>query len=91
MVVPIVQSDLGTHSRYHVIVMERVTALERSLLPPVYKLRPKQTEAVLAFVRGHDVSVSPHKGARSAENTYKYELGRARRDNSSGICYCACR
>ena len=26
------------------------------------------------------MSVSPRKGARIAENTYKYELGRARRD-----------
>ena len=40
---------------------------------------------MLAFVRGYDMSVSPYKGARSAENTYKYELGRARRDYSCGI------
>ena len=65
--------------------------LEESATSPVYKLRPKQTEAVLAFVRGYDVSVLPPKGTCSAENTYKYELGCARRDNSSGICYCACR
>ena len=66
-----------------------VTALEEP--SEVYKLRPKQTEAMLAFVREYDVSVSPPKGTRRAENKYKYELGRARRDNSSGICYCACR
>ena len=40
---------------------------------------------MLAFVRRYDVSVSPPKGTRSAENMYKYELDRARRDNSSGI------
>ena len=59
LVVPIVQSDLRTRSRYHVIVMERcgVTALEESATSPAYKLHPKQTEAVLAFVRRYEVSV----------------------------------
>ena len=70
---------------------EIVTAIEESATFQVYKLCPNQTEAVLAFVRGYEVSVSPPKGTRSAENTYKYELGHARRGNSSGICYCACR
>ena len=36
-----------------------VTALEESATSPVYKLHPKQTEGVLAFVHGYDVSVSP--------------------------------
>ena len=66
----------------------RVTALEVSATFEVYKLRPKQTEAVLAFVCRHGVSASPPKGTRSAENMYKYELGHA---NSNGSCYCACR
>ena len=68
-----------------------MTALEVDATFGVYKLHPKQTEAVLTFVCRHGVSASPPKGTRSAENTYKYELGHARRGNSSGICYCACR
>ena len=34
---------------------EIVTALEKSAISRVSKLRPKQTEAVLAFVCGSDV------------------------------------
>ena len=69
-----------------------MTALEVSATFGFYKLCPKQTEAVSAFVCRHGVSVSPpNKGTRSAENTYEYELGHARRGNRSGICYCACR
>ena len=69
---------------------EIVTALEEPATSQVYKLRPKQTEAVLAFVHEYDVSVSPPKGTCRAENAYKYELSRACRDNSSDS-YCACR
>ena len=87
---PIRFKNMLTISRDRNRAVRRLTALEESATCPVYKLCPKQTEAVLAFVRGYDVSVSPPKGTRSAENTYKYELGRARRDNS-GIFYCACR
>ena len=48
--------------------LEIVTALEESAISRVNKLRPKLTEAVLAFVCRYDVSVSPPKGTRIAEN-----------------------
>ena len=47
---------------------EIVTVLEESTISWVYKLCPKQTEAVLAFVCRYDVSVSPPKGTHSAED-----------------------
>ena len=65
-----------------------VTALEESAASPVYKLHPKQTEAVLAFVRGYDVSVSLLKVRVALKIRISNELGCARRDNSSGICLC---
>ena len=60
----VVQSDLKTHLCYHVIIIAQyrkstlVTVLEKSATSIGYKLCPKQTEAVLAFARRHDMSVS---------------------------------
>ena len=48
-------------SRDRNTAVRRVTALEESATSRVYKLRPKQPEAVLAFVLGSDASVSPPK------------------------------
>ena len=53
---------------------EIVTVLEESTISWVYKLCPKQTEAVLAFVCRYDVSVSPPKGTHSAEDKYNLVL-----------------
>ena len=53
---------------------EIATALEDSAISRVYKLHPKQTEAMLAFVCRYDVSVSPPKGTCSTENTHNLVL-----------------
>ena len=53
---------------------EIVTALDKSSISRFYKLCPKQTKAVLAFVCRYDVSLSPPKGTRSAENMYNVVL-----------------
>ena len=45
-------------SRDHNAAVRRVTELEESATSRVYKLCPKQTEAVLSFVLGSDMSVS---------------------------------
>lgn len=56
----------------HVIVMARygesevVKALDESATALGFTLRPKQTEAVVAFVRGHDVFVSLPTGMHIA-------------------------